>query len=244
MRRLVTLIIILGLAIVLYIGHPWLLGGMGRYLVYETPLERADVIVVLSGGSSTPARVLEAVDLYREGYAKRVILTTEVKPNGYDRLAARGVKLPTSTEISVTILKRLGIPMKDVDVVREEAYSTLSELCSVTAHLEGKPARSVILVTDQHHSRRASRIMQRLTNGRIRVLSHPTKYDEFHPDTWWQHRDDLKEVLFEYEKLANYWLVATKAMVLSAADRLPGVRISVRNSLCPTKPKEGKAGDA
>jgi len=237
------LIIVLGLAVLLYIGHPALLGEMGRYLVYETPLERADAILVLSGGSHMPARVLEAVDLYREGYARRVIITTEVKPDGYDRLAARGVKLPSSAEISVMVLKRLGIPMKHVDVIPEEADSTLSELCYVTAFLEGKPVRSIILVTDQYHSRRASRIMQLLTNGAIRVISRPTKYHEFHPDTWWRHRGDLKDVLFEYQKLANYWLVAAKARVLSAADQLPGVRISVRNHLCPTNSKEVKALD-
>jgi len=232
-RRLLKLVIVLGLALLLYLGSPLLLGEMGRYLVYETPLERADAILVLSGGTNTPARLLEAVDLYREGYARRVIITNEEKPEGYDRLAARGVKLPSSVEISLMILKRLGVPVKSVDIIPEEADSTLSELCHVTAFLQKKPIRSVILVTDPSHSRRASRTMRLLTGGTIRVISRPTRYHAFHPDAWWRHRDDLKAVLLEYQKLVNYWLVAAKARILAAADRLPGVRIPVREHLCP-----------
>lgn len=233
MRRLLKLIIVLGLALLLYLGYPSLLMEIGRYLLYETPLERADAILVLSGGVNTPARLLEAVDLYREGYAKRVIITNEKKPEGYDQLAARGVKLPSSAERSLRLLKRLGVPVKSVDIVWEEADSTLSELCHVTAFLQKKPIRSLILVTDPSHSKRASRIMGLLASGTLRVISRPTRYHEFHPDAWWRHRDDLKAVLLEYQKLMNYWLVAAKARVLSAADRLPGVRISVREHLCP-----------
>lgn len=243
MRHLLKLIIILGLAFLLYLGYPPLLMGIGRYLVYETPLERADAILVLSGGVNTPARLLEAVDLYREGYAKRVIITNEKKPEGYDRLAARGVRLLSSAETSLMLLKRLGVPAKSVDIVWEEADSTLSELCHVTAFLQGRPVRSLILVTDPYHSKRASRIMRLLANGAIRVISRPTRYHEFHPDAWWQRRDDLKAVLFEYQKLMNYWLVAAKAWALSAVDRLPGVRIPVREHLCPKDVKKGRTFD-
>ena len=47
--------------------------GVGHWLVVEDPLEKASVIVVLSG--RMPVRALEAAKLYREGYAPEVWLT-------------------------------------------------------------------------------------------------------------------------------------------------------------------------
>src|SRR5512137_1286738 len=49
----------------------WSMGGM---LVVADRLERADTIVVLSGGGSND-RILYATQLYREGYAEYLILT-------------------------------------------------------------------------------------------------------------------------------------------------------------------------
>src|SRR5262250_127408 len=51
---------------------------VGRWLVVEDPLQRADAIVVLSG--RMPQRALEAARLYREGYATQIWLTRPIEP--------------------------------------------------------------------------------------------------------------------------------------------------------------------
>ena len=235
MKRLFLLILLIAFVVAFSTGYPSLLGGLGRYLVYETPLKPADAILVLSGGSSTPARVLQAAELYKEGYAKRIILTSEVKPDGYEHLAARGIKLPTSLDLSLTILKHLGVPRKDVDVINREVDSTLSELCSVKAFLDRKEWRSLILVTHKWHSRRAVGVMSLLTDGKVQILSRPTKYDDSQVEGWWKKRASFKEVLLEYQKFLDYWRIALTAKLLSAVDQLPLVRISVQDYLCPVK---------
>lgn len=237
MRHLRTLAIAAGFLLALYLGHPVLLQGLGRYLVYETPLEKADAILVLAGG--VPARILEAVDLYRQGYARRIIITREVPPDGYEHLASLGVKLPSSVDINLMILRHLGIPRRDVDVIEGEADSTLGELCYVTKFMERRPFRSLILVTDKSHSKRASKILRLLTNGKVKILSRPTKYNDFQAEAWWRRRSDVKDVLFEYQKLINHWRIAAVAKVLTAVDALPGIHLSVRDYLCPSRP-EGK----
>src|SRR5882757_3164959 len=46
---------------------------VGRWLVREDSIQKADAIAVLTG--SLPSRALEAAQLYRDGYAKEIWLT-------------------------------------------------------------------------------------------------------------------------------------------------------------------------
>src|SRR5260370_41882838 len=52
--------------------------GLGRWLVVEDPLVKAQAIVVLSG--AMPLRAIEAAKLYREGYAPKIWLTHSTEP--------------------------------------------------------------------------------------------------------------------------------------------------------------------
>ena len=45
----------------------------GDHLISDGALDRADAVLVLSGW--VPERMLEAVDLYKEGYAPRIVIT-------------------------------------------------------------------------------------------------------------------------------------------------------------------------
>ena len=56
-----------GLALLVYLAHAPILEWIGEQLLHEDPLEPSDVIVVLAG--STPAREIEAADLFGSGYA-------------------------------------------------------------------------------------------------------------------------------------------------------------------------------
>src|SRR5438552_17691088 len=52
--------------------------GVGSWLVVEDPLVKSKAIVVLSG--SMPMRAVEAVRLYRAGYAPEIWLTRSAEP--------------------------------------------------------------------------------------------------------------------------------------------------------------------
>ncbi len=51
--------------------------SVGRWLVVEDPLDKADAIVILSG--RIPVRAKEAARLYNAGYAPQVWLTDEIR---------------------------------------------------------------------------------------------------------------------------------------------------------------------
>jgi len=189
----------------LYFGHPVLLRAIGRYLVTEDRLQRAGAIVVLSGDGGV-ARTLEAVRLYQDGYAPRVVLTLQLLPKGYEALRRLGVSVPEERDVQWMILKAMRVPRSAVLQVMERAESTEMEMRHLVRLLDAHRVRSVILVTGRSHSTRARRILLRASGGRIDVISRPTRYDTFDPDAWWRSRRDTKEVVLEYQKLVNFWV--------------------------------------
>jgi uncharacterized SAM-binding protein YcdF (DUF218 family) len=195
------------LGLLLYVGYPFLLRGIGRYLVTEDPLEKAGAIAVLTGDGGV-ARTLEAVRLYQDGYAPIIILTHQLLPKGYEALGRLRITVPEERDIQWMVLKAMRVPRAAVLQVKERANSTQSEMIYLTRLLEENRMRSVILVTSRSHSTRARKILARTSGGRIAIISRPTRYDSFDPDGWWRSRPDAKEVLMEYEKLLNYWVVS------------------------------------
>lgn len=204
--KLIRWLIVLPLfGLLLYVGYPFLLRAMGRYLVTEDRLQKADAIAVLAGDGGV-ARTLEAVRLYQDGYASRIILTHQLLPKGYEALPRLGIAVPEERDIQWMVLKAMRIPATAVLQVRERANSTESEMVYLTRLLEAHRVRSVILVTNRSHSTRASKILARASGGRIAIISRPTRYDTFDPEGWWRSRVDAKEVLAEYERLLNYYV--------------------------------------
>jgi uncharacterized SAM-binding protein YcdF (DUF218 family) len=199
------LIVLPLLGLVLYIGYPFLLKAIGRYLVTENPLQRADAIAVLSGDGGV-VRTLEAVRLYQDGYAPRIILTQPVLPKGYEALQRLGIKVPEERDIQLMILERMRVPRSAVLQVAERVNSTLSEMVHLTRFLNHHRVHSVLLVTSKSHSTRARKILAGITRGRIVIISRPSRYDTFDSEGWWRSRGDAKEVLAEYEKLINHWV--------------------------------------
>lgn len=209
--RLIRWLIVLPLlGLLLYVGHPFLLRTMGRYLITEDRLQKAEAIAVLAGDGGV-ARTLEAVRLYQDGYAPRIILTHQLLPKGYEALARLDITVPEERDIQWMVLKAMRIPAAVVLQVSDRADSTESEMIYLTRFLKKHRMGTVILVTSRSHSTRASKILARVSSRRITIISRPTRYDTFNPEGWWRSRADAKEVLLEYEKLLNYLVQSASA---------------------------------
>lgn len=204
MRRLFRWLIVFPLVgFLLYVGHPFLLRSMGRYLITEDRLQKAEAIAVLAGDGGV-SRTLEAVRLYQDGYAPRIILTHQRLPKGYDALIRLGITVPEERDIQWMVLKATRVPATAVLQVSERADSTEKEMVYLIRLLKERRIGTVILVTDRSHSTRARKILARVSGGGIAIISRPTRHDTFDPEGWWHSRADAKEVLLEYEKLLNY----------------------------------------
>src|SRR5258708_40285675 len=86
----------------------WLLFYGGRYLQHEDPLQKVDAIFVLAG--TRAERLLEAIDLYKEGYAPLVVLSPGRIEPGENLLRTRGIRYPTEVELEGDVLRQSGLP--------------------------------------------------------------------------------------------------------------------------------------
>jgi len=95
-------------------------------------------------------------------------------------------------------------------IIPGDSLSTQDEARRVRDYLRGrKDINSIIMVTSKYHSGRAKRIFLRAMSymdREIRVISCPSKYDDFNPDNWWRDRENSKQVVQEYAKMADYYL--------------------------------------
>jgi len=182
-----------------------LLRAAGRFLIEEQAPAPADAIVVLTG--SFPDRILEAVALYHEGWAPRIILCREPENAGFRRLRALAVRVPRLFELNRSVAEQLRVPAAAVTVLDRPAGSTYSEAEVVLDFARAEGIRSILLVTSKYHSRRAARIYRHLADGQVRVLARPARDDDFDPAAWWRDRASTRRVVIEYQKLLTFLLL-------------------------------------
>ena len=181
-----------------------LLGWVGEQLLHEDPIEAADVIVVLSGG--TPAREIEAADLYRAGYAPRVVLTAGPPRASVKLLRGRGVQVPNFLDERLRYLRELGVPAAAISVMDQTVSSTMQESVLVSAWVRRHDLGRVILVTSGYHTARARWVFRRALDEQVTLSVRPDSAEPFDPDRWWQDRNMLRNGLFEWQKLIFYRL--------------------------------------
>lgn len=188
-----------------YLFRAPLLGAAGALLIDEDAPVKADAIVVLAG--AVPQRALEAAALYREGYAPRIVFSRAPdSPVGRD-LKKMGVNIPLPSQIGRSIAEQLGVPSADIVEVGGTAESTFTEAEVLLRFALAHGYHTILLVTSKAHTRRAGLIFRHLSGGRCRILVRPSRYDPFQPDSWWHDRTSARRVVFEYEKLAVFFLL-------------------------------------
>src|SRR5258708_27229613 len=95
--------------------------GLGRWLVVEDPLVKAQAIVVLSG--AMPLRAIEAAKLYHEGYAPEIWLTRSAEPG--ETLKEMGISFSGEDYYDKLVLIHEGVPADAIHVLgRSEEHTS------------------------------------------------------------------------------------------------------------------------
>jgi uncharacterized SAM-binding protein YcdF (DUF218 family) len=176
----------------------------GGWLVVEDPLEKADAIFVLSG--TRLERPLEAYDLYKEGWAPRIMLFRVVSDYGEAELMKRGFEFPLESDVQQDVLRRLGMPEGTVAVLSEED-STRDEALEVRAAAVANGWKTIIIVTSKQHTRRARLVVaRRLAGTDVKVIMRASRYDLTDAAHWWRNRATVRFTLFELQRWFGYWI--------------------------------------
>jgi len=166
-------------------------------LVVDDPVQPSDVVIVLSGGGGRQ-RFDHAVELYRQGYARKLMVSGGTQdPEGLG---------PRPAYVMRDEALRLGIPPSDI-LFEDQSTSTVEQAQIARDLLAQGGYTSVILVTDFYHSRRAWNTFRTILRGTgIRVSSSPARPQSYGPENWWTNEDGLVFVQNEYIKTLFYWV--------------------------------------
>lgn len=166
--------------------------GAGPFLTVADPPAPADAIVVLGGSVD---RVGQGVWLYEEGYAPLVVLSG-------GKLSDLGLEC-SSALLSLERAQELGLPA-DATILAPEAQSTYDEAVNLGRLAAQHGWRSLLVVTDPLHTRRAARTFRTLLPG-VSVSVSPAPEPLYDPQRWWRSEHGLADVFNEVLKLAFYW---------------------------------------
>lgn len=192
-RSFAVLGIVLLIVAGLYFFHPLILDRMAKFLVVRDNLEKADVIVVL-GGDSNGERVEEAVKLYKQGYAKHVLMSGG--PLAWNLTHAQWMKKQAVES---------GVPEKSI-LLQDKSRSTIDDANFSLPIIVDHNFKSVILVTSPPHTRRAADVFRKVfSKDGIEISVQPVEKSEFNPDRWWTRHEDTSSVVWEYVAMVMYF---------------------------------------
>ena len=200
-RRLAWTLAIVGLlAGAGYLFRAPLLTGLAEAWVVNDPVAKADAIVILGGWPEL--RPAEAARLFHQGYAPR-ILCTDVK---LSPAAEMGIAL-SERELTRRVLLSNNVPETAIIVVGKSVANTYEESLAVRTWVEATKAKSIIIVTDLAHSRRARWIFRKELKGTgAQIQMHAVKPKQYGITDWWRHEDGVRASQDEFVKYLYYRL--------------------------------------
>jgi len=195
MPAMLIAIAVVLLAAGLYLRRDALLLAIGDYLVVRDAPQPADVIHIIAGEDY---RTDYAIGLYKQGYGQKLFFTGGwCSFHHYDH-----------GEHGKALALAQGVPPEAIAADDALVTSTYSETVRLKAFIDdsAEPIRSVIVVSDAHHTRRARWTTRHVLGKRtvVRVASPPFEATPYRRD-WWKDERSRQLVRDEYIKTAYYY---------------------------------------
>lgn len=160
-------------------------------------LRPADVVILPYGTSRE--RVRYAVYLYRQGYARKIVLSNE-------EIDIAGIDTSDSGELVRREIILLGLPAEDVILLYERATSTYEEAGYLRQVMLKEGFRSAIVVAEPYRSRRTFLTYKKAFGEDIALLSSVPEEENPRASKWWQRRQGISILYNEYPRLLLYFL--------------------------------------
>lgn len=196
-KRKIGCLGILSIALAAAIGLYLLSALAGSFLIVSDPIQKSSAVVMLSGGGDE--RLTAASSIFKHRTATYFIITETGEPFSG---SAMDVSSRTADKVA-----ELGIKKDYILITRGQSESTLEESKAVLTLAEKRDFKSLIIVTDSFHTRRAKMIFDDTfkTSG-IEIQVSPAATEWFTPWNWWLSGDGRTAAFQEYIKLFAYWL--------------------------------------
>jgi len=204
--HIIILVLLFSLFLLFIFLNP-ILSGFGHLLIVDDKPIHSDVAVVLTTGIDYYPRLIEAADLYRKGYTKKIAINGNRSTDILKDLKKKGYEECCSWyENSFRILSLHNVPRdKIIAVSAEDAYDTITEANIVGRELLRQHTKSIIITTSKFHTRRAKFIWENLFGDQFTIIAISAKTDPYDPDGWWKHGRQIRWVLAEFGAWMYYW---------------------------------------
>lgn len=187
------LVIVLGIiGITAYLG-PNDLASCGAKPGTSQPCQTAGAIVAVSGGD-TAARTREAIKLYQNGWAPKLIFSG----------AAADKSGPSNAAVMKREAHAAGVPEGDI-LTEEYSETTKQNAIKTQSIFETNHISSVILVTSAYHQRRAGLEFASRSQG-VQVRNHPVATDNQWSRLWWLTPTGWYLALSELVKIGVFYV--------------------------------------
>lgn len=172
-----------------------MLQPIGDYLVVQDEIQKTDLIAAVSGPEY---RIIYAAELYTRGLGNTVFFTGGFSEDN-NRIEASWSQYVATTH---------GVPGEAIAIDESAVLTTHDEAVLLKNYIDAHPEsiRSVTVVTDPYHSRRARWIYQKVLGEEIQVIMAPvprtrTDFAKY----WWTDAKSRQLVWQEYVKLVFYY---------------------------------------
>jgi uncharacterized SAM-binding protein YcdF (DUF218 family) len=163
------------------------------YLAEEDNLDEADIVFIF--GAKTPLRIEKAIDVYKRGYGKKLLISG--KGPFYSEVDTK-----TEAEIYSDIAKEKGIPEEVILI--ESASITIPDNVRCSLNLLDKKSiqpESLILVNSPYTQRRGWAHFKKYTPDSIKFIRvNSETADKYKRDAWYKSPGGIDVVLSEYFK--------------------------------------------
>ena len=177
----------------------------GRWIIVQHPLERSDAILILAG--ARVERWLEGVDLYRAGWAPRLVLSNGRIEEAELRLREMGIRFPGEGELARDAMIQMRVPSDAITLLPGSLDNTAQEAEAIRRLMSSAGWRRVIVVTSKYHTRRTAFAFEReFRDTSLHIIVRASQHDRVWPERWWTARADFRFVTSELQKLLAYRL--------------------------------------
>ena len=166
--------------------------------VVNDPVEQADAVVVLGGGSQY--RSFAAARLYADKRVPKVLF-----PDIALSPEEAGRTISHETELIARVLVHEGVPETAQETIGRGVTSTRDEIHAVREWAQRNGAHTILVPTDPYHTRRLSRLGRKVFKGTdIRLLVIVLDPPGYRWQEWWRHDRGVLAFQNELIKSALY----------------------------------------
>ena len=188
------------LLLLLFLFRVPLLRFVGNQLIDEDEVEKTPAVFVLSGDAWD--RGNEAIKLYKQGFAEKIICTGENVPRLF---LIAGIPYPES-ELTQLHLLANGIPARDIELLCK-GTSTKEEADYILEYCKQRDIKKLAIISTRFHTRRiGNTFRKKFEEAGLELIICGAPSSAYDENEWWKSENGLIFVNNEYIKILYYWM--------------------------------------